>query len=189
MITTMTAPETPSAPDTSGALTPSGTKTSVLPLARLRRVTDYIQEHLDEDLRLAQLGSVVYMSPYHFARLFQHSTGLPPHRFVVRTRIDRAITLLAAREIPIARIARLVGFRTPRHFSTVFRRLTGTTPGAYRAALLHAEHAGREGAGDDRRKPDHGPRAPRDRDRRRGPAAPPAGGRSRRGAGRAAAAA
>jgi AraC family transcriptional regulator len=146
MTTTMTAPETPSAPDTSGALTPSGTKTTVLPLARLRRVTDYIQEHLDEDLGLAQLGSVVYMSPYHFARLFQHSTGLPPHRFVVRTRIDRAITLLAAREIPIARIARLVGFRTPSHFSTVFRRLTGTTPGAYRAALLHADHARREGA-------------------------------------------
>lgn len=121
---------------------------SVLPLARLRRVTDYIQEHLDEDLRLAQLGSVVYMSPYHFARLFQHSTGLPPHRFVVRTRVDRAIRLLAARELPISRIARLVGFRTPSHFSTVFRRLTGTTPGAYRAALLQTSQSRREGAED-----------------------------------------
>ena len=146
MTTTMTAPETPGAPELSGALKPSSTRNSVLPLARLRRVTDYIQEHLDEDLRLSQLGSVVYMSPYHFARLFQHSTGLPPHRFVVRTRIDRAITLLAARDIPIARIARLVGFRTPSHFSTVFRRLTGTTPGAYRAARLHADRARPEGA-------------------------------------------
>jgi AraC family transcriptional regulator len=108
-------------------------------------VTDYIQDHLDEDLRLARLGALVYMSPYHFARLFQHSTGLPPHRFVVHTRIDRAITLLAAREIPIARIARLVGFRTPSHFATVFRRLTGTTPGAYRAALS-TDHARREDA-------------------------------------------
>ena len=146
MTTTITAPETPGVPDTSGRLTPSSGKISVLPLARLRRVTDYIQEHLDEDLRLAQLGSVVYMSPYHFARLFQHSTGVPPHQFVVRTRIDRAITLLAAREIPIARIARLVGFRTPSHFSTVFRRLTGTTPGAYRAALLPTSQSRREGA-------------------------------------------
>ena len=58
-----------------------------LPLSRLRRVTDYIREHLDQDLTLAQLGGVVYMSPFHFARLFQRSTGLPPHRFVVRTRI------------------------------------------------------------------------------------------------------
>jgi AraC-like DNA-binding protein len=135
---TMTPTETPSQSDRASL--------SVLPLARLRRVTDYIQEHLDEDLRLAQLGSVVYMSPYHFARLFQHSTGLPPHRFVVRTRVDRAIRLLAARELPISRIARLVGFRTPSHFSTVFRRLTGTTPGAYRAALLQTSQSRREGA-------------------------------------------
>jgi AraC family transcriptional regulator len=146
MTTTMTVPETQSAPAVPGAPKPSSTRNSVLPLARLRRVTDYIQEHLDEDLRLAQLGSVVYMSPYHFARLFQHRTGMPPHRFVVRTRIDRAITLLAAREIPIARIAQLVGFRTPSHFSTVFRRLTGTTPGAYRAALLHAHRTRPEDA-------------------------------------------
>jgi AraC-like DNA-binding protein len=137
MMMTMTPTETP-APSRAA-------RPSVLPLARLRRVTDYIQEHLDEDLRLAQLGSVVYMSPYHFARLFQHSTGLPPHRFVVRTRVDRAIRLLAARELPISRIARLVGFRTPSHFSTVFRRLTGTTPGAYRAALSQASQSRREG--------------------------------------------
>lgn len=124
---------------------PSATA-STLPLARLRRVTDYIQEHLDQDLTLAELGSVVYMSPYHFARLFHHSTGLPPHRFVVRQRIDRAITLLAARELSIARIAQLVGFRTPSHFSTVFRRLTGMTPGAYRSAAQRAGQARQEGA-------------------------------------------
>jgi len=138
--TTINVPDTLGRPETPGA------KLSVLPLARLRRVTDYIEEHLDQDLRLAQLGSVVYMSPYHFARLFQHSTGLPPHRFVIRSRIDRAITLLAARELPIAQIARLVGFRTASHFSTVFRRLTGRTPGAYRAELLRSNQARREGA-------------------------------------------
>jgi AraC family transcriptional regulator len=138
--TTINAPDSLGTPETPSA------KLSVLPLARLRRVTDYIQEHLDQDLRLTQLGSVVYMSPYHFARLFQHSTGLPPHRFVVRSRIDRAITLLAARELPIAQIARLVGFRTASHFSTVFRRLTGSTPGAYRTALLRTNQARREGA-------------------------------------------
>ena len=126
-------------------LTPSA-KLSVLPLARLRRVTDYIQEHLDEDLRLTQLGSVVYMSPYHFARLFQHSTGLPPHRYVLRTRIDRAMALLSARELSISRVGQLVGFRTPSHFCTVFRRLTGTTPGAYRAALRQGERGRPAGA-------------------------------------------
>ena len=113
-----------------------------LPLARLRRVTEHIREHLDQDLTLAQLGAVVYMSPYHFARLFQRSTGVSPHQFVVRTRIDRAVTLLAARELSIARISRAVGFRTASHFSTVFRRVTGVTPRAYRARHLQAARPG-----------------------------------------------
>ena len=113
-----------------------------LPLSRLRRVTEHIREHLDQDLTLARLGAVVYMSPYHFARLFQRSTGVPPHQFVVRTRIDRAVTLLAARELSIARISRAVGFRTASHFSTVFRRVTGVTPRAYRAGHLQAARPG-----------------------------------------------
>jgi AraC family transcriptional regulator len=109
-----------------------------LPLSRLRQVTDYIREHLDQDLSLAQLGAVVYMSPFHFARLFQRTTGLPPHRYVVRARIDHAAELLAAPQPSIAQISRMVGFRTPSHFSTVFRRLTGVTPHEYRGRCQHA---------------------------------------------------
>ncbi len=62
-----------------------------LPGSKLRRVIEHIQAPLDQDLTLAHLGAVVSMSPYHFARRFQHSTGLPPHRFVVRERIGRAV--------------------------------------------------------------------------------------------------
>lgn len=109
-----------------------------LPGSKLRQVTEHIRAHLDQVLTLAQLGAVVYMSPYHFARLFQHSTGLPPHRFVVRERIDRAVTMLAAPALSIAYISQVVGFRTSSHFCTVFRRITGVTPSAYRAAYLRA---------------------------------------------------
>ena len=105
-----------------------------LPGLKLRRVTEHIQAHLDQDLTLAHLGAVVYMSPYYFARRFQHSTGLAPHRFVVQQRIARARAFLATQEQSIAEISRLVGFRTPSHFTTVFRRVTGLTPGAYRTA-------------------------------------------------------
>ncbi len=118
---------------------------STLPLSRLRRVTDYIQEHLDQPLTLAHLGAVVFMSPYHFARLFQRSTGLPPHRFVVRARIDHAVALLAAPELSIAQISRLVGFRTPSHFATVFHRMMGVTPSEYRARHLRAGQGGHDG--------------------------------------------
>src|SRR5438093_3458614 len=103
-----------------------------LPACRLRRVTEYIQQNLDKDLTLAELAAVVYMSPYHFARLFKSSTGIPPHRFVVRQRIAQARAWLARPELSIAQISRLVGFRTPSHFTTVFRRLSGVTPRRYR---------------------------------------------------------
>jgi AraC family transcriptional regulator len=113
--------------------TPARGAVATLPWSRLRRVTEYIQEHLDQHLTLAQLAAVAYMSPFHFARLFKGSTGVAPHRFVVRKRIAHATTLLAAPGLSIARISRVVGFRTPSHFSTVFRRFTGSTPSAYRA--------------------------------------------------------
>ena len=106
---------------------------SELPAGRLRRVTQYIQENLQRELRLAELSALVHMSPYHFARLFRRSIGMPPHKFVVRCRIDAARTLLAARRSPIAEIGQLVGFRTPSHFTTTFRRVVGLTPSGYRS--------------------------------------------------------
>src|SRR5207245_9818271 len=86
-----------------------------LPRSKLRRVTEHIQAHLDQDLTRAHPGAVVDMSPYYVARRFQRSTGLPPHRFVVRERIDRAVMLLAAPALSIAHISQVVGFCTPSH--------------------------------------------------------------------------
>src|SRR6266403_2166189 len=55
-----------------------------LPLSRLRRVTDYIREHLDQDLTLAQLGGVVYMTPSHFSTVFRRLMGVTPHEYRVK---------------------------------------------------------------------------------------------------------
>ena len=116
-----------------------------LPSCRLRRVTEYIQQNLGKDLRLAELAALVYMSPYHFARLFKCSTGVSPHRFVIRQRIARAGAFLATPELSIARISRMVGFRTPSHFTTVFRRVTGITPRGYRTEYLRETRPSGEG--------------------------------------------
>jgi len=109
-----------------------------LPEFRLRRVTRYVQDNLHRELRLAELSGLVHMSPYHFARLFKRSTGVSPHRFLVRRRIEQASALLAAQTLSIAEIARSVGFRTPSHFTTTFRRVTGITPSVYRCSTLCA---------------------------------------------------
>ncbi len=116
-----------------------------LPWGRLRRVTEYIQQNLDKDLTLAELAALLYMSPYHFARLFKCSTGVPPHRFVVRQRIARARAFRATQELSIAQISRMVGFRTPSPFATVFRRVTGVTPRGYRTGYVRGNRPGGEG--------------------------------------------
>ena len=82
---------------------PLPTASGGLPWARLRRVTEHIQDNLGRDLRLAELSGLVHMSPYHFARLFKRSTGVSPHRFLLRRRIDRAMALLAAPAVPSPR--------------------------------------------------------------------------------------
>ena len=100
---------------------------------RLRRVTEHIEDNLDKPLHLSELAGVVHMSPWHFARLFKNSTGVPPHRYVVQQRIARARAFLERPETSIADVAHAVGFRTMSHFTTVFRRVVGVTPAAYRA--------------------------------------------------------
>jgi AraC family transcriptional regulator len=119
-----------------------------LPACRLRRVTEYIEQNLDKNLRLAELAALVFMSPYHFARLFKYSTGVPPLRFVARQRIARAREFLATQELPIAQISRIVGFRTPSHFTTVFRRVTGVTPRTYRRWSSRERHPDEHGEHD-----------------------------------------
>jgi AraC-like DNA-binding protein len=103
-----------------------------LPDGRLRRVAAHIDSNLHGKLRLADLGAVVHMSPYHFARLFRRATGLSPHRFVLQRRIAAATVLLADSTSSIRSVARTMGFTTASHFTTTFRRATGVTPTAYR---------------------------------------------------------
>ena len=112
-----------------------------LPGARLRRVTEFIEDNLPRALPLAELSALAQLSPCHLTRLFKRATGVSPHQFIVRRRIDRARVLLAARELSIRAVGHAVGFRSFSHFSATFRRVTGTTPSVYQTdARVLAEH-------------------------------------------------
>jgi AraC family transcriptional regulator len=106
-----------------------------LPGATLRRVLEHIDANLHRGPPLAELGGLAHMSVFHFARRFKASTSLPPHRFVVVRRIEHAKSLLTHDELSIATVGRAIGFRTPSHFTSAFRRVAGVTPSAYRAGL------------------------------------------------------
>lgn len=99
---------------------------------RLRRVQDYVHAHLADNLTLTDLAAVACLSPYHFARAFKASTGASPLAFVLARRVERARDLLARSDLPLAQVAYACGFASQAHFSTVFRKHTGATPGQYR---------------------------------------------------------
>ena len=106
-----------------------------LPPGRLRLVMKYIETHLAEDLSLLIMANVLEMSPYHFGRLFKQSTGLTPHQYLVRQRIMKARELLADDRLSAGELGRKLGSASHTHFSTVFRKLIGTTPREYRLKI------------------------------------------------------
>ncbi|MEL6320663.1 MAG: AraC family transcriptional regulator [Cyanobacteria bacterium J06626_14] len=103
-----------------------------LPRYQLSQVLDFIDAHLDEEVKLANLAQVTDMSPYHFSRLFKQSTGLSPHQYLLQQRIERAKQLLKQTNQSILDIAVACGFNSHSHLSRQFRQLTGVTPKAYR---------------------------------------------------------
>jgi AraC family transcriptional regulator len=109
--------------------------TGGLPKYRLREAIAYINEHLDYSLTLAELAASVQMSPHYFATLFKQSTGLTPHQYVMKCRIDKAKQLLHIPELTLVEICQQVGFQSQSHFTKVFREHTKTTPKVYRDAL------------------------------------------------------
>jgi AraC family transcriptional regulator len=100
-----------------------------------RIVTDYIEEHLDQQISLATLAQLVRLSPYHFCRAFKQSLGIPPHRYHTSRRIERAKALLAKPAPSVTDIGLTVGFSQTSSFTAAFRRATGFTPTGYCRSL------------------------------------------------------
>jgi AraC-like DNA-binding protein len=112
----------PSLPEMSGGLAPY----------KLRHTTAYIKGNLEQALSLAQLAIEAQMSPAHFARLFKHATGLAPHQYVLRCRMEQAKRLLAETDLPLSEIALQIGCTDQSHFTALFRKHVALTPKAYR---------------------------------------------------------
>lgn len=103
---------------------------------RLRRVTEFINENLEEDLSLAEIAEIAGLSQFHFARAFRKSTGLTPQNYLMQQRIERAKVLLAKDELPIVEVSLRTGFKNQSHFTTLFRKFTKFTPKMWRELKL-----------------------------------------------------
>lgn len=98
---------------------------------QLRKVVEFIDAHLTEDVSLIALAHQAHVSPFHFARLFRRTVGVPPHQFVLQLRVHRAIGLMKDRTSSLAQVAADSGFHDQPHFTRAFRKVTGITPAAH----------------------------------------------------------
>jgi AraC-like DNA-binding protein len=103
-----------------------------LPPMALRRVKEYIDDHLTETIDLERLATTAGLSLHHFARAFKRSAGVPPHGYVLRQRLNRARDLLVCTDQPLAEIALAAGFSDQSHFARQFRQSFGVAPGNFR---------------------------------------------------------
>lgn len=99
---------------------------------RLRRILDYIEDHLGDNIAITELAAMAEVSLPHFMRAFRTSTGEAPLRFIMQRRVTRATRLLLETNTPLIKIAHDCGFADRSHMTTCFRRIAGNTPARIR---------------------------------------------------------
>jgi AraC family transcriptional regulator len=106
-----------------------------LPGGALRRVRSYIDNHIGDRISLDELAHQAGVSRFHFARQFRHSTGESPMGYLRRLRIERSKSILQTRDSTIAEVAARLGFSDQSHFTRIFGRLVGVSPGNFARRL------------------------------------------------------
>ena len=110
-----------------------------------RVLKTHIETHLDATIRTRELAKLVQLSSFHFCRVFRVSFGDSPHSYVTRRRIERAQGLILASRLPLGQIAADCGFADQAHFTKLFRRITGESPGEWRRVRTDATVEGDHG--------------------------------------------
>ncbi|MCU0537367.1 MAG: AraC family transcriptional regulator [Hydrococcus sp. Prado102] len=101
---------------------------SGLSKTQLDRVLEYINHHLEREIKLNDLAKVLGMSQYYFSRLFKQSMGVAPYEYVIQQRVERAKQLLKQRDVTIFDVATQCGFTHSSHLARHFKRLVGVAP-------------------------------------------------------------
>jgi AraC family transcriptional regulator len=116
---------------------PPGEKNSTGGIAPsiLRRCIEFMDAHLEDDLRLSELAREAGMSASHFIRSFRQSTGKTPYQFLLDRRVERAQYLMRDHRSSLTEVALASGFADQHHLARVFRRITRVTPSSYRRSL------------------------------------------------------
>ena len=101
-----------------------------------RRCLEMMQARLSEDISLDELAAAAQLSPFHFARMFKQSLGVPPRVYLTRLRVEKACELLEMTDLPITEIALEVGYSSNQVLARVFLKHMRLSPSDYRRAVL-----------------------------------------------------
>ncbi|THD06250.1 helix-turn-helix transcriptional regulator [Rhodanobacter lindaniclasticus] len=112
-------------------------------LRRLLRAKDRMDAASHEEWPVRRLAQVSVVSAAHFARSFRDAFGVPPHRYLLTRRIERATALLRDTDLAVTEVALQTGWNSIGTFGRIFRDITGESPGAFRARQRAIPH-GRE---------------------------------------------
>ena len=107
--------------------------------ARLRRIKEFIDAKIEDDLTLCEMAQAVELSTAYFSRMFRKSTGETPHQFLLRRRLERAKKMLRSADERVLDVAVACGFKSQQHFAQAFRHLCGVSPTEYRQEFLDRE--------------------------------------------------
>jgi AraC-like DNA-binding protein len=98
----------------------------------IREAIRLMQQYYSDSISIGDISNLIYLSPYHFNRMFKEYTGQTPHRFLMNIRLEKAKELLEGSEYSIENIAGLCGFVNAGHFAVAFKRATKLSPSEYR---------------------------------------------------------
>jgi len=100
----------------------------VLSHLQIKRLEQYVEDRLSNDISLIELASHVGMSQFHFARAFKNTVGRPPHSWLTEKRVSRARERIEQTSLSILEVSNSVGYQSQSHFGQVFKRRTGICP-------------------------------------------------------------
>ena len=96
-----------------------------------KRVLEYVESNLGNEVALRELAGITGLSPHHFARMFKQTIGVSPHRYVMQRRVERAKVMLRSTSASLVDVGLVTGFCGQSHFTSTFHRLVGLTPAEF----------------------------------------------------------
>ncbi len=112
----------------------ASTRGGLAPWAR-RRSLELMRERLSDDISLDELAAEARLSPFHFARMFKQSLGVPPRVYLTRLRLEKACEMLEHTDLPVTQVALEVGYSSNQVFARVFLKHMRVSPSDYRRAV------------------------------------------------------